>query len=102
MIGGKQETHLEGGKEGSDTRVEGRLKIVQSLRLGLELCFVDSKAALLFSSYRHVHYIFTTKYLSSLSRFPAATLSVTHSGLTTCGFVPLLDVSNLCVLLPFN
>lgn len=45
---------------------------------------------------------YTNKYLSSLSRLPAVILSVTHSGLTTNGFVPLLVVSNLCVLFPLK
>jgi hypothetical protein len=60
-----------------------------------------SKAAPFLLSSRASYY-FTNKYLSSLSRLPAAILSVTHSGLTTKGFVPLLVVSNLCVLFPLK
>ena len=63
-----------------------------------------SKAAPFLSSSRHVHHTTSpiNKYLSSLSRLPAAILSVTHSGLTTKGLVPLLVVSNLCVLFPLK
>ena len=43
-----------------------------------------------------------TEYSLSESRFPAAMLSVTHSGRTTCAVFFALDVKCLCVLAPFS
>jgi hypothetical protein len=47
-------------------------------------------------------FVTCAEYSSSFSCLPAAMLSVTHSGLTTCGFDPRLVASNLCVLFPLK